>query len=279
MIVLPPDIRSNIPSNNLIRNLYLTAIGFYPHAVYHDRKRQHGSQEYILLYCTKGKGSIEIDNKKQELVPNSYVIIPPSKPHHYRSSISDPWSIYWVHFTGSIATNLYERYCFTALPPVKSIPFDENRIRNFSNIMDIAEDNFNKRNLEIVNIKMLHFLSSFIYDPDIRPSTSATNTITQSVAFMKSKLDKPLKIKELASQQNLSVSRYSELFKQKTGLSPAKYFTEMKIQKSCQYLYFTDLSIKEICGKVGFDDPYYFSRMFKKLMGIAPSKYKSTYKK
>ena len=61
------------------------------------------------------------------------------------------------------------------------------------------------------------------------------------------------------------------------GLSH-KYFSNLKIQKSCQYLYFTDLSIKEICREVGFDDPYYFSRMFKKLMGMAPSKYKALYK-
>lgn len=278
MIVLPPDTLETISLNNLIKNFFVTAIGFYPNAVYHNRERKRGSKEYILLYCTKGRGNIDIGGKKQELIPNSFIIIPPLEPHQYSSLPGDPWSIYWVHFTGPNATELYYRYCFKDTPEVKSIPFDENRTENFNEIMNFLEVNFSIRNLEIINIKVFHFISSFIYDQGFRPSTSEATTITHSIAFMKNEIDKSLKIKELASQQNLSVSRYSELFKEKTGISPVKYFIQMKIQKSCQYLYFTDLSIKEICCKVGFDDPYYFSRMFKKLMGIAPSNYRRQYK-
>jgi AraC-like DNA-binding protein len=91
---------------------------------------------------------------------------------------------------------------------------------------------------------------------------------------MKAHLNGILTIEVLANQACYSISRYSELFKQKTGYSPIQFFIRLKIQKSCEYLYFTNLNIKEICKEVGFDDPYYFSRMFKKQIGVSPSEYR-----
>lgn len=276
MFVLPPDVRESLNRNALVQNLFLTAIGFYPHASFHDRIRKEGSLEYIFLYCIKGEGEVRINNKNLKISPNTYVIIPPLVAHHYKSSLENPWSIYWMHFSGNSADLLYKRYYDGIEPEVKSIPFEEQRLKDIDNMMNLLEENLTERNLEVVNIILLHFLSSFIYN--FNPINSLkTDSIRESMDYMRKNLDKILRIQELASQQNLSVSRYSKLFREKTGLSPVKYFIQMKIQKSCQYLYFTDLSIKEICCKVGFDDPYYFSRMFKKLMGIAPSKYKAGY--
>jgi len=105
------------------------------------------------------------------------------------------------------------------------------------------------------------------------------DTINNSIEFMKKNLGHTYNIKELADMLGYSVSHYSALFKKKTGFSPIHYYIQLKIQKSCQYLYFTNMNIKEICNKIGFDDPYYFSRMFKKMMGSSPAKYRSHHKK
>ena len=129
------------------------------------------------------------------------------------------------------------------------------------------------------NIKLLQFLSSFIYHEEMYPSYYTVDQISKSIRFMKENLSCCYTIQELADRLNFSVSHYSELFKKKTGFSPMQYFNQLKIQKSCQYLYFTDMNIKQICVQVGFDDPYYFSRMFKKLMGLSPAKYRNMYKK
>lgn len=96
---------------------------------------------------------------------------------------------------------------------------------------------------------------------------------------MKQHIGAKFEIEELAAQQHISVSHYSRSFKLKTGSSPINYFNQLKIQKACQYLYFTDLNIKEICIELGMDDQYYFSRLFSKVMGISPSKYKKQYRK
>jgi len=279
MIVLPPDIKRLVTKNPLIKDLYVTAIGYYPKANHHDRERKNGSPQHILLYCIEGNGYIHIGRKKHKLKPNSYFIIPKGVPHHYGTTDSDPWSIYWIHFSGEHSNILYSRYTSDSEPEVQVIPYDEHRVKLFDLIFTMLERNYSIRNMELINIKLLEYLSSFIYHEEMYPSYYTSDHINSSIEFMKKNLHASYNIQELAGKLNYSVSHYSALFKKKTGFSPIHYYIQLKIQKSCQYLYFTDMNIKEICSKIGFEDPYYFSRMFKKIMGSSPAKYRSHHKK
>ncbi|GAA4307237.1 AraC family transcriptional regulator [Mucilaginibacter gynuensis] len=279
MIVLPPNIKRRIIHNPLIRNFYLTAIGHYPKATHHDRERKTGSSQYILIYCVEGGGYIYINGIQHELQPNTYFIIPKNVPHRYNSNENNPWSIYWVHFTGDTAEKIYERFLIDNQPVVHAIPYDENRITLFEQIYSILEHSFNEKEMEIMNFNLLHFITSLIYYKEANPAVYNTDSISNSISFMKKNIHEKFGIEELAKQQSLSVSHYSRSFKQKTGSSPINYFNQLKVQKSCQYLYFTDRSIKEICSELGFDDQFYFSRLFRSVIGMSPAKYKKQHKK
>lgn len=279
MIVLPPNIKKHVLKNELIKRFFLTAIGFYPRAVYHDRERKTGSPQYILLYCVDGAGYISIRGKEIAITPNSWFIVPKNVPHHYRSSLQSPWSIYWVHFIGEHADLLYERYYEQMAEATGNIPYDEKRIHEFNEIYNLVENSFDARETEIANIKLLNLIASFIFQREINPALHESNVITDSVNFMKNNLHLNITLDELAERQHLSTSHYCRLFIAKTGSSPHQYFNQLKIWKSCQYLYFSDRNIKEICNELGFEDPYYFSRLFKKVMGISPVNYKNQHKK
>ncbi|KAA8481917.1 AraC-like DNA-binding protein [Arcticibacter tournemirensis] len=279
LIVLPPNIKRNIARNPLIKSFYLTAIGHYPKASLHGIERKTGCNEYILIYCIEGKGDISISNVQYNIDPNTYLIIPRNVPHKYRSSTSNPWSIYWVHFSGDLAQFIYNRSLLNDQPHVYTVPYDENRIKQFQQICYILEHSYNEKEMEILNIHLLHFISSLIYYKEINPALYDNDIVSQSIAYMKKNIAMKFTIEDLALQQRISISHYSRIFKHKTGASPINYFNQLKIQKSCQYLYFTDSNIKEICALLGFDDPYYFSRLFTKLMGVSPSAYKKKHKK
>lgn len=278
MIVLPPNIKRGIARNELVKRFYVTAIGFYPHAAFHNRERKSGCNQLILLYCTAGAGTVIVKDEVFNLSPNHFIILPRNVSHQYTSSQEDPWTIYWIHFMGESADLLYSRYLEYSLKPIFSA-YDERRIERFELIFNLLEDSFEWRNLEAVNLLLLEFISSFIYAREINPAGSESDKITESISFMKKNIACQHSVQDLAQQQNLSVTHYSRMFRSKTGSSPNQYFSELKIQKSCQYLYFTDRSIKEICAELGFQDPYYFSRLFKKLIGVSPAKYKSKHKK
>jgi AraC-like DNA-binding protein len=278
MIVLPPNIKRSLANNALVKHLYPTAMGFYPHAGFHDRERTSGCSDHILLYCTSGTGTVRVNTKVSKLSPNDFVWLPKNIPHQYTSSKDDPWTIYWVHFLGEYADLLYKRYLDINEEPV-FIAYNEERIRKFDSIFRLSEDCFDMMKLEIGSIKLQEFISDFIYAPIIDPDIPKNDKISDSISFMKENISHQISVKGLAQQQNLSITHYSRMFRARTGSSPNQFFSELKIQKSCQYLYFTDRSIKEICNELGFRDPYYFSRLFKKLMGDSPAKYKNRYKR
>ena len=279
MIVLPPNIKKGVLKNELIKRFYLTDIGYYPKALNHDRERRSGSPQYILLYCVEGAGKIFIQKKEVAMKPNTFFIIPKNMPHHYQSSRDNPWSIYWVHFGGEQADLLYERHYEYKKLESDSIPYDEQRLHAFNEIFDLLENSFESREIEIINIKLMAFISSFIFQKEINPSLQERDVVSDSIEYMKQNLHRSISLDLFADRQHLSIAHFCRLFMQKTGRSPHQYFNQLKIQKSCQYLYFSNLNIKEICTELGFDDPYYFSRLFKKVMGVSPVNYKNQHKK
>jgi Transcriptional regulator containing an amidase domain and an AraC-type DNA-binding HTH domain len=98
--------------------------------------------------------------------------------------------------------------------------------------------------------------------------------IKNSLAFMEKNLNTTLTLQDLVSFNNLSKSQLTEIFKTKTGYSPIDYFIRLKIQKACSLLDLSDLSIYEIAAQLGYEDQYYFSRSFRKIMGMSPSSYR-----
>ncbi|HET8828992.1 MAG TPA: helix-turn-helix transcriptional regulator [Pelobium sp.] len=95
---------------------------------------------------------------------------------------------------------------------------------------------------------------------------------------MKESSELNLSLPQIATEVNLSVSHFSSIFKQVTGVSPISYYNNIKIQKACEYLKYSDTLVKEISYKLGLFDVQYFSRLFVKTMGISPLKYRLQHK-
>lgn len=98
--------------------------------------------------------------------------------------------------------------------------------------------------------------------------------IEDSIFFMKENIQKKLTLKELSRKAGLSPSHFSFKFYKKTGRSPMDYLIHLRIQRACQFLDNSELRIGEVSEKVGYEDNFYFSRIFKKIMGVSPVKYR-----
>lgn len=159
---------------------------------------------------------------------------------------------------------------------VCEVDFHANKTRLFEDIYSNLENGYGTENLCYDSLCLTHYLSSFLFNDrfamvDMR---NRQDKVNESILFMRNNLDKMLTLDTLAHSVNLSASHYSLIFRKKTGFSPIEYFNHLKAQKACQYLLFTDLRVKEIADKLGIEDPYYFSRMFTKIMGTSPGEYR-----
>jgi Transcriptional regulator containing an amidase domain and an AraC-type DNA-binding HTH domain len=276
-IVLPRKIITEFCNSNSIANgMYITDIGYYPKAQYHFRKRPHGSEQHILIYCVEGRGHTQILKNKYDLQPGSFVIIPAGSSHSYAASETESWTIYWIHFTGPLSGKMVYTMIQKMNGYHSTVEFKQKRIDLFDDMYACLERGYGNDNLCYANMCLFHFISSFVYDDQFNLSQKvhAADPVEMSISFMQQHIASLLSLEAIARSVNFSTSHYSALFRKKTGYAPIEYFNHLKIQRACQYLHFTDLRVKEIADKLGFDDPYYFSRLFSKLMGMSPNQYR-----
>ena len=269
--IMPSSTLKKAMNHPICKKLYITDIGFYPHAQFHNRERKKGCQQYVLIYCVKGKGWYEINDVKHALLENQLIILPPNIIHKYGADSITPWSIYWIHFTGEHASAIVNYLQKEETYSPISIVIDEQRDIVFNKIFSSLEMADNMDNMLDALLSFPYYLTSF------RPTNfkekkalNNYNPIEKSIAFMKTKLNTMIALKELADNVSLSVSHYSTLFQQKTHNSPFNYFLFLKMQHACQYLENTDLSVKQVAAELGYDDPFHFSRVFKNIIGVSP---------
>lgn len=274
-VVLPDAIIKIIKDNPLVSSLFITDIGFYPHAQYHHIEREAGAAAHILIYVVEGSGVIELEGVKYRLDKNHFFIIPAKQQHRYWSDPKEVWSIYWLHFSGT-NSKLFSKL-FSDIQQISPSPIARihDRIQLFNEIIEILQMGYSMDNIEYANLCLYQLLASFKYIDQYRAKNLVKNDpIQKSIRFMRDHLHLSLELQTLAHEAGLSVSHYSALFKQKTRQSPIDYFIQLKIQYACQLIDLNNLSIRQVSEAIGYTDSFYFSRIFKKVMGVSPSEYR-----
>lgn len=285
-IVLPPSVIDEFKSSTLGSLLYITDIGFYPNAGFHFRKRNETeANQYILIYCVSGMGWFEVDGVKHVLKPEHFVILPKFRSHKYGSNHDDPWSIYWLHFDGSLANFFLSE----SINPIQLKPQIDSRIEDrlnlFEEIFLTLRNGYSKNNLDYSISVLFHFLGTLKYIGAFRENNykpikeiSEIGKIDDAIHYMRENLHKKISLEDIFMFVDMSRSHFTAVFHRKTGFPPLQYFVQLKIQQACHYLDFTDMKVNEISTKMGFEDPLYFSRIFTKNMGLSPTEYRKKMK-
>lgn len=274
-IILLQLIKNILQKNPITNLLYITDIGFYPEALGHYRMRKEGTPQHILIYCTKGNGWLSINGKRYTICKNDFFIIEANVPHSYGATENEPWSIYWIHFTGEksdLFKSIYNKiYHIDNAPEARF----KDRLLLFEDIYQNLEQGYSMENLEYTSLCLWHFIASFRFISQFRKVNKTSNNIIQNtIQFMKNNINNRITLDEMAENVHYSPSRFGQLFFKQTGNSPLNYFMQLKIQKACQLLDFSDMKIKEIANELNFYDQYHFSKMFTKLIGETPSSYR-----
>jgi len=280
-IVTPYNIRNYQAKNKITKQMYVTHIGYYPVAKFHFRERKEGANEYIFIYCEEGSGWVMHDDIRTNLTKDQAYIIPAHKAHSYGASNSNPWTIYWLHFRGESA------FMFSSIigRPIHIGDSDKSRINDrfllFEEMYQNLEMGYSPENLEYVSFCLMHFMASLKYLNQYREikNVKKTDIIQQSIVYMKEKLENKITLEDIASSVGYSVSHFGAIFTEKTSYSPIVYYNQLKIQRACSYLQFSDMKINEIAFKLGYYDPFHFSKAFKQEMEITPKEYRKRYKK
>ena len=278
---LPASLLYQVGRHPLGVGLHVKCLGWYPKARWHRIERPHGLDECILIFCTRGKGWAESDGRRFTIAAGEVLFIPANKPHAYGADDDDPWSIHWAHFAGTAAAS------YASLLPaheyVLSIPSADAKeiARMFRELYRLASSGLTERTLLLVS-HILRYVLGLLFFQTGRSvgvgSRAIAHDLTKSIQFMRANVARSLTLQELSRHAGLSPTRFSALFREQTGSSPVDHHIRLRMQAACHYLDTTALSVKEVAAKLGYDDPYYFSRIFQKILGCSPLAYRRSVK-
>ncbi len=236
---------------------------------------------YVLTYITGGKGYYEVNEKKYELGKGDSFLIYPGTKVHYHPDLNDKWEYMRVYFNGNEVKEFLEHTVFTQNSPVVYALNNPNNIYDLFN--ELCSYFEGQRNIPYI-IKKLNrkaylyrLLSEYIR---IYPNT-AQKELTFSdriINYIYKKYPDPsFTVESLEKHFNLSHTSLYRYFKENFNTTPKHYINSLRISKAADLLYDTSLQIKDVSISVGFKDPLYFSKVFKKETGFAPSEYYEKY--
>lgn len=218
------------------------------------------------------------DRNGQKIKPMQFILRSPEKDYHYSFSGEAALGYYWIHFTGADAEKLLaenriptDRVCTIGaefMPGIGQVFY-----RLFREFI-LRRPGFSYMAASLLTDILVRLSRSILADTSEDAESPLRRRLEQSATFIHSRFHEQLDIHTLALRENLSDSRYRELFREAFGMPPGEYITRQRISHACSLLQSTNLSVGQIAEACGYQDTLYFSRIFRKKMGVSPLGYR-----
>jgi AraC-like DNA-binding protein len=240
---------------------------------YNDGKKMETASHAAWQYTLSGRGCLELETGRRDLLPGSLMILSIPGPHmYYLPESSDHWEFVFVTLAGREAvriTRMIERrlgHDITAdrMPETLSLLYDLLE-KLFSGEINNPFDN---------SAHTYRLCMKFLEEAgDIRMSGGKYSFVELKV-FLKSNLYRDISVEEMAGLMGLSRSYFSSIFSREMGMSPRMYLENLRLKTAMDVLFEKGATVKESAARCGIYDVNYFCRLFKKRYGVSPGKYR-----
>ncbi|HTV23961.1 MAG TPA: helix-turn-helix domain-containing protein [Polyangiaceae bacterium] len=274
-VTLPAAAQRAAQRHPLLAGLFPSHVGFFPKAR-HQQVERAGIPPTIVSYCVKGAGFFELAGRRFSVEPGDVMVVPGGAPHRFGTRPGKRWSIYWVHAQGTHLPALLAELGVNLQRPTLRLGYRRDLVALFSELRASLEDDDSEPRLLYASRVLTHLLGVMIRARHESSPAGAgtTSRVRATIEHMRVHYAAPLRVEALASMADLSTSQYAVRFRELTGDSPKNYLMRLRIHRATQLLDTTSDSISDIARSVGYDDPLYFSRAFRRLHEVSPSGYR-----
>lgn len=227
---------------------------------------------YLIHFISAGRGVFTHANHSYELSEGNLFLITPGELVHYRADETNPWEYCWVGFNGTDAKRLVAMAGFSIDEPIlrSSNPEETKRL-----LKAIAEVSGNSAADDAQMVGHLYqFLAHLIRLNGRKDITNPHQEyVENALRFIQYNYANDIGISDIARYVGISRSQLYRAFQEDFGISPHTYLQRYRINQACSLLRNPNYSIAEVSSSVGFNDPLYFSRVFKSIKQCPPSSY------
>ncbi|MEK6646470.1 MAG: AraC family transcriptional regulator [Candidatus Firestonebacteria bacterium] len=243
----------------------------------------HKDNVYEFCFVVDGKGEYYLEGKKFNMEPGDLFVVKPYEEHYEVCDLSDPFELVFITIRISKENKMHtldEIFKF----PTKIHIIPEREIGDiFQNILDeavVKKTGYTLKiksyliNLLIEIYRFLHVRNEIFSSTIMLNKNLQKNIVMEMCKYIKKNYKKQFSDIELSNKFHLSPQHISSLFRKEIGSSPIQYLTKIKIEIAKNLLKNFKKKISSIASEVGYNDPYYFHRIFKKNTGVTPGKYR-----
>lgn len=240
--------------------------------------RPNGRVDYHILYIAEGECRATVLGKEVVASAGSLVFFFPRERQSYTFRGAIPSVSYYLHFSGTAPEVLLRE-----IKESRERVFHIGKSATLEALLHSTEEEYTlalPHHEGVTGGYLLSILSLCLRKIRLAEESTAdaSGKIAETCRRMHATLSEDLPIVYYAEACHLSESRFTHLFREVVGKSPVSYLIEARIRRAEELLSETALSVSAVADAVGVKNPYYFSRLFKKHTGIAPSTYKGKQK-
>ena len=204
------------------------------------------------------------------------VLYQPRQEQKYDYFCEDKPEVYWIHFTGSDVKNILRKYEIPMDDPI----FYSGASAAYAYLFKEIINEIQTCRVGYEELLTMYLRQIFLLVQRSRQEQNPTvnsyiqNEMEYARRYFNEHYNSAISIEEYAQSRSMSVSWFQRNFKQFVNCSPTQYILTCRVNNATCLLETTDYSLAEIAAIIGYDDPLYFSRLFRKLKGMSPSQYR-----
>jgi AraC family transcriptional regulator of arabinose operon len=232
---------------------------------------------WLLVFTISGKGHLKAGLRDYELTPDNIALVAPGTLTDFSGSKHSSWNFYWVVFQCADNWRPYLQWpqsgpgvCQLEGASESFAPVERNLSQLYNNYVESGplKMELDHNLLEQLLLRCAACLpreSNRKMDPRVHVAR----------AYIDEHYTADIVLADVAAASNISSSRLSGLFKKETGSSVMAYRNELRLVKAAQLLLHSNLRIADIGDRVGYSEQAFFSRIFRKHLGMSPRQYRT----